>query len=415
MNLLVLGINHQTAPLAVRERLAFAQTELSEALTTLHALPGISEAAILSTCNRTELYVNAREVGPVLDWFAASRGRSAHELVPHLYQFGGEAAARHAFRVAAGLDSMVLGETQILGQLKEAERIARESGSLGVLLNGLFQRAFQVAKEVRSETRIGAASVSMAAAAVRLAERLYPSVAECRVLFIGAGEMIELCAAHFCAQRPRAVAVANRTLERGARLAQQYGGQTMLLPDLAERMAEFDIVVSCTAAPLAIVGKGMVERALKRRKHKPIFIVDLAVPRDVEPEVAELPDAYLYTVDDLAEVVSEGVAARASEAQAAELLVEDGVQQFRQWLAGRALVPTIRELKDHAERIARHELARARKRIAAGEPADDVLARLTEQLAAKLLHAPLAALNAAPPEEQAELVAATRRIFRLHE
>ncbi|HSC81859.1 MAG TPA: glutamyl-tRNA reductase, partial [Chitinolyticbacter sp.] len=309
----------------------------------------------------------------------------------------------------------VLGETQILGQMREAERVARESGSLGVLLNGLFQRAFQVAKEVRSETRIGAASVSMAAAAVKLAERLYPSVAECKVLFIGAGEMIELCAAHFCARHPRGVVIANRTLERGQKLAGQYGGSAMLLTDLGERLAEFDVVVSCTASPLAIVGKGMVERALKRRKHRPMFIVDLAVPRDVEPEVAELPDAYLYTVDDLAEVVKEGVALRLGEAEAAEVIVEDGVHDFRQWLAARALVPTIRELKDHADRIARNELARAKKRIAAGDDADEVLEQLAAAVSAKLLHAPLASLNAAQPEEQEQLVAATRRIFRLHD
>ncbi|TJZ78985.1 glutamyl-tRNA reductase [Chitiniphilus eburneus] len=415
MNLVVLGINHETAPLAVRERLAFSQAELAPALSALAGAPGVAEAAIVSTCNRTELYVNAHEVDAVLEWFAASRGRNPLELAPHLYRLIDEDAARHAFRVAAGLDSMVLGETQILGQLKDAERVAREAGSLGVLLNGLFQRAFQVAKEVRSETRIGAASVSMAAAAVKLAERLYPSVSECSVLFIGAGEMIELCAAHFCAQHPRGMAVANRTLERGARLAEQYGGSAMLLSDLSERIAEFDIVVSCTAAPLAIVGKGTVERALKRRRHRPMFIVDLAVPRDVEPEVADLPDAYLYTVDDLAEVVRNGHAARQSEAEAAGLIIEAGVHEFRQWLAGRALVPTIRELKDHADRIARNELARARKRLAAGDDANDVLERLSEQLAAKLLHAPLATLNAAAPEEQESLLRTTRRIFRLHD
>lgn len=415
MSLLVLGVNHQTAPLAVRERLAFAPTELAAALSALTTAGGVQEAAIVSTCNRTELYVNARGPDEVLAWFAASRGRQVDELAPHLYCLADDDASRHAFRVAAGLDSMVLGETQILGQMREAERVARDAGSLGVLLNGLFQRAFQVAKEVRSETRIGAASVSMAAAAVKLAERLYPSVAECKVLFVGAGEMIELCAAHFCARIPRAVVVANRTLERGQKLSEQYGGSAMLLTDLGERLAEFDIVVSCTAAPLAIIGKGMVERALKRRKHKPMFIVDLAVPRDVEPEVGELPDAYLYTVDDLAEVVKEGVALRQGEAQAAEGIVEGGVLEFRQWLAARALVPTIRELKDHADRIARNELARAKKRIAAGDDADEVLEQLAAAVSAKLLHAPLASLNAAQPEEQEQLVAATRRIFRLHD
>ncbi|BCL77401.1 glutamyl-tRNA reductase [Jeongeupia sp. HS-3] len=413
MNLLVLGINHQTAPLAVRERLAFGEVELPRALAELTQVKGVAEAAIVSTCNRTEVYCNARDAEAVLGWLAASRGRDVADIVAHLYRHENDAAVRHAFRVACGLDSMVVGETQILGQLKDAERVARSAGSLGVLLNGLFQRAFQVAKDVRTETKIGASSVSMAAASVRLAERIYTSVAECKVLFVGAGEMIELCAAHFCAQKPRGVVIANRTLERGEKLAAQYGGEAMLLSDIGARLAEFDIVVSSTAAPLPLIGKGMVERALKLRRRKPIFFVDLAVPRDVEAEVGDLADAYLYTVDDLSEVVRQGVASREAEVEAAEALVSEGVAAFRQWQAGRALVPTIRELKDQADRVARNELVKAKKRLAAGDDVDEVLERLAEQVAAKLLHAPLATLNAAAPQDQEPLAASARRLFRL--
>ncbi|MDR3426754.1 MULTISPECIES: glutamyl-tRNA reductase [Silvimonas] len=415
MNLLVLGVNHETAPLSVRERLAFSPTELQTALPGLVAQPGVMEAAIISTCNRTELYCNAHDGKALLDWYAANRGRNPDELGSYLYLHSGQDAAKHAFRVAAGLDSMVLGETQILGQLKDAERQARESGSMGVLLNGLFQRAFQVAKDVRTQTRIGSASVSMAAAAVKLAERIFPSVGECKVLFVGAGEMIELCATYFAAQKPARIAVANRTLERGERLAQEHGGDAMLLTDLAERLHEFDIVVSSTASPLPVIGKGMIERAIKLRKHRPIFIVDLAVPRDVEPEAAELADVYLYTVDDLSEVVRQGVHARQGEVVAAEALISDHVSEFNHWLASRELVPTIRDLRDNADRAARNELARAKKRLAAGDNPEEVLEKLTAQLSAKFLHAPLASLNAASGEEQAALVVAARRLFRLHD
>ena len=415
MNLLVLGVNYHTAPVAVRERLAFTPAELPGALAMLSAEHGVSEAAIVSTCNRTELYCNARDAQQVLGWLAQTRGHSVQEIEPHLYMLNGGEAATHAFRVASGLDSMVLGETQILGQLKDAERFARDAGTMGVLLNGVFQRAFSVAKEVRSQTRIGAASVSMAAASVRLAERLFPSVASCKVLFIGAGEMIELCATHFHARGPKQITVANRTIERGQALARQFGGEAILLSDLPSRLAEFDIVVTSTAAPLPIVGKGMVERALKERKRRPMFMVDLAVPRDIETEVADLPDVYLYTVDDLAEVVRQGQESRAGEVESAEAIISERVGDFHRWVASRALVPTIRDLKDYSDRIARHELEKAHKKLAAGEAAEVVLEELARQIANKFMHAPLAALNNVLPEEQDAMLTTVRRLYRLHE
>lgn len=415
MNLLVLGLNYQTAPLAVRERLAFNPDELSAALADLVALKGVFEAAIVSTCNRTEVYCHACDIDQVMYWLAANRNQSVDSITSCMYVYQGEAAARHAYRVVSGLDSMVVGETQIVGQFKDAERIAREAGTLGTLLNGVFQRAFSVAKEVRTQTKIGASSVSMAAAAVRLAERIFPSISDCNVLFIGAGEMIELCATHFAAQNPKKITIANRTLERGEKLAQKFNGEAILLTDLPNRMAEFDVVVTSTAASLPIVGKGMVERALKLRRHRPIFMVDLAVPRDVESEVAELNDVYLFTVDDLAEVVRQGVESRSLEVESAEAIISERLQDFNTWLAGRALVPTIRDLRDHAERISRAEVTRAQKRLAAGDDPSSVIEQLAQQMNNKYLHAPLAALNSAAPDEQEALVNLVRRLYRLQD
>ncbi|MBV8467468.1 MAG: glutamyl-tRNA reductase [Burkholderiales bacterium] len=415
MSLFALGLNHDTAPVAVREKLAFSPEELAQAVAELAGAPGVHEAAIVSTCNRTELYCSARDEATLLGWLAHSRRLSIDDIRPYLYHLPGRAAAAHAFRVASGLDSMVLGETQILGQIKDAVREAQDAGALGPTLNGLFQKAFSVAKEVRTQTAIGANSVSMAAAGVRLAERLFPDIAELNVLFIGAGEMIELCATHFAARAPRKISVANRTLERGAALAANFGGDAFPLAELPERLSQYDIVVTSTASQLPIIGLGAVERAIKLRKHRPIFMVDLAVPRDVEPEVGRLPDVYLYTVDDLAEVVRQGRAEREQAVQEAERIVDQRTDEFMQWMDNRALVPTIRALRDQAERMRRHELERARKLLAKGESAEAVLESLSLSLANKMLHAPLAALNGAEASQHGELIDAVRRLFHLHD
>jgi glutamyl-tRNA reductase len=415
MSLYALGLNHETAPIAVREKLAFTAAELSHAVAELAGVRGVHEAAILSTCNRTELYCAARDEETLLHWLAASRQLSLDDIRPYLYHLPGRDAAKHAFRVASGLDSMVLGETQILGQLKDAVQEAQQAGALGPTLNGLFQKAFSVAKEVRTQTAIGANSVSMAAAAVRLAERLFPDIAELNVLFIGAGEMIELCATHFAAQQPARISVANRTLERGMALASQFGGDAFALGELPERLPVYDIVVTSTASQLPIIGLGAIERAIKARKHRPIFMVDLAVPRDVEPEVGRLPDVYLYTVDDLADVVRQGRAEREQAVEAAEQIVHARADEFMQWLDNRALVPTIRALRDQADRLRRHELERATKLLAKGEDPTAVLEVLSQSLTNKLLHAPLAALNQADASQHGELIDAVRRLYHLHD
>ena len=342
MSVIALGLNHTSAPLDLRGRLAFTPEQLGPTLRQLRErLQHTREAALVSTCNRTELYCAAPPdlVRPTLEWLAGLGGVSAHQLSQHTYVLEGGQAARHAFRVASGLDSMVLGEPQILGQMKQAVRQADEAGTLGTTLHQLFQRSFAVAKEVRTSTEIGSHSISMAAAAVRLAGQLFEDLSEVKVLFVGAGEMIELAATHFAARTPRAMAVANRTLERGEKLAAHFGAEAMRMAELPSRLAEFDVVVSCTASSLPIIGLGAVERALKARKHRPMFMVDLAVPRDIEPEVAQLDDIYLYTVDDLSAVVQTAGEKRQAAVAQAEAIIETGVQSFVHWLDQRASVP----------------------------------------------------------------------------
>src|SRR5204863_3872295 len=295
------------------------------------------------------------------EWLAQYHRLDSSELQRYLYTLPREQAVRHAFRVASGLDSMVLGEPQILGQMKDAARAAESAGTLGTLLHKLFQRSFAVAKEVRSTTELGTASVSMAAAAVRLAARIFPRLSDQQVLFIGAGEMIELCATHFSAQSPARIAVANRTLERAEKLAHRFGARTMELKRLPAELHEYDIVVSCTASSLPILGKGLVERALRARRRRPIFMVDLAVPRDIEPEAGELDDVFLYTLDDLGQVVSANLDARRSAVAQAEAIIDTQVGQFMRWMQARENVPLIRALRSRADDARREELERALK------------------------------------------------------
>ena len=409
-----LGINHHSAPLAIRERVAFHAEKLHQALGDLTRNKPVKEVAILSTCNRTEIYCSAETPEVVIDWLAGYHQIGRGEIAPYIYLHDQPEAIRHAFRVASGLDSMVIGEPQILGQMKDAVRVAEESGTLGTQLHKLFQRSFSVAKEVRSTTAIGANIVSMAAAGVHLAERIFESVGEQRIMFIGAGEMIELCAAHFCAKQPKQVTIANRTVERGRALAERFNGTAIRLEEIGEHLAQHDIVVSCTASPLPIIGLGMVERAIKVRRHRPIFMVDLAVPRDIEEEIGELDDVFLYTVDDLAQVVESGQESRQAAVVDAEVIIASRVQDFIGWLQARDTVPVIRSLRDSAERMRRHEIEHAMKLLAKGEPADKVLDQLSQRLTNKLLHAPTQALNLAEGTERAELQAAAARLFHLH-
>ena len=413
-----LGLNHHTAPLDLRGRFAFAIDQIAPAL---HGLRQSHlrhpEAAILSTCNRTEVYCASDnvQIDHTLGWLAKAGDVSPAALHEHTYVLQNDQAARHAFRVASGLDSMVLGEAQILGQMKNAVRAAEDAGALGTTLNQLFQRSFAVAKEVRTSTDIGAHSISMAAAAVRLAGNLFEDLRQIKVLFVGAGEMIELAATHFAARQPQAIAIANRTLERGEKLATRFSAEVMRLADLPERLHEFDAVVSCTASTLPIIGLGAVERALKKRRHRPIFMVDLAVPRDIEPEVKALGDVYLYTVDDLAQVVQTGQANRQAAVAQAEAIIDAGVQSFMHWIDQRdpagGVVPLIQQLNAQADEWRALELARARKRLAKGEDVDAVLEALSRGLTQKMLHGAMAELHGADPAHREQTTQAIERLF----
>ncbi len=431
MQLLTLGINHHTAPIGLRERVAFAPEMISSALDDFQKfLSGVgafgnTEATILSTCNRTEIYCatnstenHLRDVS--IDWFTKTQGLTPDLISPHMYAHPQSQAVRHAFRVASGLDSMVLGETQILGQMKEAVRCAGEVGSLGTYLNQLFQKSFAVAKEVRATTAIGSSSISMAAASVRLAERVFGEIADQKVLFIGAGEMIELCSVHFAAKHPLLVGITNRTLERGQELANTLSGQGLntqafRLADLPQRIADFDIVVSCTASSLPIIGLGMIENAVKLRKRKPIVMIDLAVPRDIEAEIAKLNDVYLYTIDNLGEMVQLGLNERRAAVGQAEAIIETRVDHFMNWMKTRDTVPLILQLKNHSEQLQIQELEKAKKRLSRGDPIQDVLEGLANGLTNKFLHGPLHGLAHLQGNDRQVLIDLLPELFRLNQ
>jgi len=416
MQLLTLGLNHTTAPLAVRERVAFVPEEVGLTIGRLRerlSQPSggrVSEAAIVSTCNRTELYCAAdepeRAQQALQEFVAAEKQLSLDELQRHTYVLPQASAVRHAFRVASGLDSMVLGEPQILGQMKQAERLARSAGGLGLMLNHLFQRTFAVAKEVRTTTEIGTQSVSMAAAAVRVAQRIFGNLGGENILFVGAGEMIELTATHFAAQHPKSITVANRTQERAQALAHRFHANAIKLAELPDTIAHFDIVVSCTASSLPIIGLGMIERAIKSRRRKPMFIVDLAVPRDVEPEVSRLDDVYVHTVDDLGRIVQSGSESRQAAVAQAEAIIESRVRDFEEWIKARRAVPVIQDLRTRADALRRRELDRALKQLARGDAPEAVIEQLSQALTNKFLHDPMSTLRDAGDDAEAARVQA---------
>ncbi|ENV2110439.1 glutamyl-tRNA reductase [Neisseria gonorrhoeae] len=413
MQLTAVGLNHQTAPLSIREKLAFAAAALPEAVRNLARSNAATEAVILSTCNRTELYC-VGDSEEIIRWLADYHSLPIEEIRPYLYTLDMQETVRHAFRVACGLDSMVLGEPQILGQIKDAVRAAQEQESMGAKLNALFQKTFSVAKEVRTDTAVGENSVSMASASVKLAEQIFPDIGDLNVLFIGAGEMIELVATYFAAKNPRLMTVANRTLARAQELCDKLGvnAEPCLLSDLPAILHDYDVVVSSTASQLPIVGKGMVERALKQRQSMPLFMLDLAVPRDIEAEVGHLNDAYLYTVDDMVNIVQSGKEARQKAAAAAETLVSEKVAEFVRQQQGRQSVPLIKALRDEGEKARKQVLENAMKQLAKGATAEEVLERLSVQLTNKLLHSPTQTLNKAG-EEDKDLVHAVAQIYHL--
>jgi len=411
MPLHVLGINHHSASLEIREKLAFPPESQAEALADLAAQPGVGEAVLVSTCNRTEIYCNADDPVAARSWLVSAGTRAGVDVDPLLYAHSGSDAVRHAFRVAAGLDSMVLGEPQILGQVKLSVRTAQAAGTLGSHLGRLFQQTFAVAKQVRTETSLGAHSISMASAALKLAQNLFGDLSRTRMLLIGVGEMVELAATYFVAQRPASLTVANRTLSRGEEFAQRFGATAMRLADLPGHIHEFDIIITGTASSLPILGLGLIERALRQRKHRPMFVVDFAVPRDVEAEVGKLEDVFLYTIDDLGKIVEEGAETRKAAAAEAEGIVSQEVEVFRAWQESRAAVPAIVELRRRADQYREAELARAKQRLARGDDPSHVLEALAKGLANKFVHHPTQALSRAGESERESLMRAIETLY----
>ncbi len=415
MTLLAVGLNHKTAPVDIRERIAFGPDILAGALRSLAEDPALSEGAILSTCNRTEIYcvLNGSRRESVVDWLARFHGIEAVRLSPYLFTHVDRAAITHLLEVASGLDSMVLGEPQILGQVKTAFQTACDHGTAGKLLGRLFQHTFAVAKQVRTDTAIGTSPVSVAFAAVSLARQIFTDLKDQTALLIGAGETIELAARHLRQQGVGRIIVANRTVERAHALAAEFEGYAIALTELGTHLPEADIVISSTASPIPVLGKGTVERALKARRHRPVFMVDIAVPRDIEPEVAELDDVYLYTVDDLKDVVEDGLRSRQAAAAAAREIIEFHATEFLAWLRSLDAVDLIQDFRRGAEDIRDQVLAQARRRLEAGKPADEVLNFLANTLTNKFLHAPSARLRQAGREGEAELLDAANALFDL--
>ena len=415
MHLLTLGLNHQTASIDIRERASFGPDSVQQALTELVQSGGIREAAILSTCNRTEVYCGQESAGHdhLVTWLARHSGLDSARLSGIVYRHPNEEAVRHAFRVASGLDSMVLGEPQILGQMKDAFHTALRIGTTGKVLNNLFQRAFNVAKQVRTDTAIGKNAVSVAYTGVSLAKRIFTRLSDQNVLLIGAGETIELVARHLRQNQVRHILIANRSIERAQVLADEVNSEAITLSQIPDRLPEADIVVTSTASPLPILGKGAFEAALKKRRHRPMFILDLAVPRDVEPEVGQLRDAYLYTVDDLRSLVEENRVLRRQAAAEAENIIDLQVVKFMRWMRALDSVSIIRTYREGLDALKRHEMEKALRQLERGEDPGTVLEKFASDLANKIAHRPTQVLRQAETEGNSELIASARKLLDL--
>ena len=415
MTILAFGINHKTAPVDIRERVAFVPERLPDALHALIGQQDVNEAVILSTCNRTDLYCGIGESGEhsVRSWFQEFHHLNTKELTLYSYSHPDAQAIRHILRVASGLDSLVLGEPQILGQMKHAYQLASTTGATGYLLNRLFQHTFSVAKQVRTDTAIGSSPVSVAFAAVNLSKQIFSDLSRHTALLIGAGKMIDLVARHLHESGIGHLIVANRTLERACDLADEFNGQAIGLGDIPSHLAQADIVITSTAAPLPILGKGAAESAIKARKRRPVLMVDVAVPRDIEPEVGTLDDVYLYTVDDLRGIIDEGLQSRQEAARQAEDIIAVQTEHFMGWMRSRGSVDLIRDYRDDAKRLRDMALDNALRHLRRGEDPEHVMRELARQLTNKLLHNPCDRMRQASSDGHSELIEAARHFFNL--
>jgi glutamyl-tRNA reductase len=413
MSLVVVGINHRTAPVEVRERVVFEPARIPDALNELRTLPDVRESVIVSTCNRTELYCVTDTPHPELGTWLQNYHALGVSIHHCLYHHVEQKAVAHVYSVASGLDSMVIGEPQILGQLKDAYRVAQETGTTGPVLNRLFQSAFSVAKRVRTETKIGANAVSVASAAVAMAKTVFASFDNRTALFVGAGETVALAARHFYADGLRRMIIANRSVDRARELAAEFQGFSISLDEIPNHLQEADIVVASTAAPHTIITRKMTSDALRARKRKPIFMVDIAVPRDIDADVAELEDVYLFTVDDLQSVVHDNLEGRRQAAREAGELIDSEVERFAHLLRTRDVAPLIRRLRDEADRTRRHTLQQAEHMVHQGRSAEEALRFLANTLTNRLIHAPSQRLRDAAETGDAEILEAIADIYRL--
>jgi len=409
--LVVCGINHQTAPVALREKLAFAPESVPILLASLLEKTQVEEATILSTCNRTEIYCVNAQPKEIVDWLQSQQKVSAQELERSIYIYQDAEVVRHLLRVTTGLDSMVLGETQIASQVKKAFSLAEATGAIGSQLRRLAHYVFSASKEIRTQTEIGAHPVSLASAAVNLAKHIFADMSQTTALLIGAGETVCLAAKYLQAAGVKRFIVANRTLTRAMKLANELPqGQAIELTDMSQYLAQADIVIAATSSPVPVVGKGTVESALKQRKHRPIFMADLAVPRDIEPEIATLSDVYLSTLDDLQTIVAQNLGQRSTSAEQAEQLIDSQVEHYMRSLKVLEVVPVISAYRQKAEAIRDIELNKALQQLQSGVPAEQVLAQLSRSLTNKLLHEPSVELRKAAYDDQ-NILAVTQRLF----
>lgn len=436
MALVLLGINHNTADVALREQVAFPPEVMAEAMRDVTSLDSVNEAVIVSTCNRTELYVDidvpgsadgsdsaqtpdpaqlAEEQQKLLSWLSTYHEISSDDLALSSYFRADEDVIRHLMRVACGLDSMVLGEPQILGQIKSAYAVAKELGVANSQLGRAFQEAFAIAKEVRTDTAIGENPVSVAYAAVALAEQIFSDLKSLKALLIGAGHTIELVARHLSERGVQDIVIANRTLQNAVRLGDKFGARGVLLSDIPEELDKADIVVSSTNSQLPLLGKGAVERAIKKRRHKPMLLVDLAVPRDIEPEVGDISDAYLYSVDDISDVIEDNVKSRAQAAEQAAVIIERGVEEYKKQLRALNAVTTLRAFRSQADEIRQQELDKAKRALANGADAEKVLETLARGITNKLLHSPSVQMKKAVADGRDEVLQITQELFGLQE
>ena len=412
MNLNIIGLNHKTAPLGLREKLVFRADQISHALLDLKCNK-VNQVAILSTCNRTEIYFNGPKKQIVCQWLADYHHIKLSQLKKHLYHYSNKDALTHAYQVASGLDSMFLGETQILGQMKQAAKISDYAGTQGKFLSQFFQTVFEAAKEIRSKTNIGASSTTIASTIISLTKKIFGDLYQTKIIFVGAGEMTELIAKYFNKHQPEKITIANRSIFRGKKLANKIGAETCLIGEIKDQLHEYDIVISATGSQLPVIGLGMIERAIKKRKHKPMLLIDLAVPRDIEPETSKLNDIFLYTLDELAEIAQEGIDNRTDAVKDANIIIEKKVNNFYKKINKKKASPTIVTLRNQFEDNRQKEINKAKKQLANGKSIDEILETLSNNLSNKFLHHPTKALNDAAANETKEISELLKKIYNL--